>query len=107
MDKQKVMSQCGNFIYHICIIDYLQPYVLRKRLETVFKSTLLGVSKKDLSCIDPDRYSDRFVQYIKNKVFNNDALKMSNRSIIELNWYSIFIINDRYIYNNKIKIIII
>ena len=37
-NKRTFRSRCGNYIYHLCIIDYLQPFTVYKRFEIVFKT---------------------------------------------------------------------
>jgi len=65
----KVRSMCGNYIYHIGIIDYLQPWNLKKRGETAWKTKVKGVPSIDVSSIEPVTYGRRFLTYLENRVF--------------------------------------
>ena len=68
----RVWSNCGNYIYHIGIIDYLQPWNLAKRGETFLKTRVKGVPSIDVSSIEPVTYGKRFLTYMENKVFLDD-----------------------------------
>lgn len=50
-------------IYFMAIIDILQPYNWRKRLENTYKK--LFEHEDAISCVDPIKYSNRFVSFIK------------------------------------------
>ena len=53
--------------YLIAIIDFLQFYNAHKYLETVFKSIFVApMNPEEISSISPDRYYQRFVNYISN-----------------------------------------
>ena len=45
------------------IIDILQLYNTRKWGETIVRKTI-GNSEKDMSCVNPDAYANRFVEFI-------------------------------------------
>jgi hypothetical protein len=72
----KLESACGNYIYHLGIIDYLQKYDAWKKGERVFKvvKISLGSDKMrpdDISCVEPVRYRQRFLEFISKVVFRN------------------------------------
>jgi len=50
-------------IYFMGIIDILQPYNLRKRIETGLKG--LRYDKEGISAVAPDLYARRFVDFMK------------------------------------------
>jgi 1-phosphatidylinositol-4-phosphate 5-kinase len=52
-----------NEVYYFGIIDMLQPYNLRKQLETSVKS--LYENPEEISCVEPVKYSFRFQSYLK------------------------------------------
>ncbi|CAF0885976.1 unnamed protein product [Adineta ricciae] len=54
-------------LLYVGIIDILQNYRLRKKLEHAFKSTL--VTREEVSVCNPSHYSDRFVRFISRRVF--------------------------------------
>ena len=62
-------SECGRFIYHICIIDYLQSYRLVKFGELCFRRTFQNAKLDEVSVNPPGSYATRFVEFFKNKVF--------------------------------------
>lgn len=75
-----VNSACGRFIYHIAIIDFLQRFDVSKKAERVAKSLKLkfkrnyeGFGPDDLSAMDPEKYKQRFYNFMKREVFKNIA----------------------------------
>jgi hypothetical protein len=51
-------------MYYLGIIDMLQPYNSRKRLETAFKSIVTPARKEELSSVDPAMYARRFRDFL-------------------------------------------
>lgn len=49
--------------YYMGIIDILQPYNARKKVENALKR--IKESQEQISCVDPVTYSTRFIQFIK------------------------------------------
>ena len=64
------MSFDGNFIYHISIIDYLQKYTFNKKCERYFKMAFSGATGNELSSTNINHYHNRFLGFMKEKVFN-------------------------------------
>ena len=62
-------SDNKNYIYIIGIIDYLQKYNLRKRLETFIKGITVGKEKNMISAVEPDYYGNRFKDFMIKNVF--------------------------------------
>jgi Zn-finger domain-containing protein len=58
----------GNAIYHIGIIDIFTSYNAKKRIETFVKSILH--KKEEISSIDPEHYSNRLFDFIKNHMYD-------------------------------------
>ncbi len=56
-------------VYYFGIIDILQQYNLRKKLEHSLKSMAVDCPE-ELSCIDPPRYSCRFNKFLRTVVVN-------------------------------------
>lgn len=53
-------------MYYLCIIDFLTSYTwLRKKAEYWIKRTFIG---KDISCVPPDHYADRFEKFLSAAV---------------------------------------
>mmetsp|Transcript_17496 Transcript_17496/g.26049 ORF Transcript_17496/g.26049 Transcript_17496/m.26049 type:complete len:140 (+) Transcript_17496:1-420(+) len=50
-------------IYHIGIVDYLQRYTLRKRLETIAKG--MRYNSRKISAVPPDYYASRLLKFIR------------------------------------------
>ena len=79
-DNRKVYSKCGKYIYHICIIDYLQTYNMHKKLEKFAKRVFLFAKGNELSTNPPDFYCKRFQDFVKEKILltqNQQILKNS------------------------------
>lgn len=66
--RHKFMSECGKFIYHISIIDYLQDFNLEKRLENKFKM-IHNKKGAEISAIEPKSYATRYLKFMRDKVF--------------------------------------
>ena len=64
-------SENGKFIYHICIIDYLQPYTVLRRFENFTKRTFTKAKASEISAVAPGLYASRFQRFMKNHVFKS------------------------------------
>jgi hypothetical protein len=76
------MSECGNYFYHISIIDYLQPFKLRKKTEAFCKGLFSDASQ--ISVMNPKNYSKRFYRFMKETVFispKNRAQSVKNQRL--------------------------
>ena len=62
-------SDNNNYIYIIGIIDYLQKYNCRKRLENFVKGIYFGKEKNMISAVDPGYYGERFQDFMTKNVF--------------------------------------
>ena len=62
-------SDNKNYIYIIGIIDYLQKYNCKKKLENFLKGIYFGKEKNMISAVPPGFYGDRFQDFMSNKVF--------------------------------------
>ena len=56
----------GDILYIIAIIDFFQQYNLNKVLETKFKLLKSGVKERDISSVPPEKYKDRFIEFIES-----------------------------------------
>ena len=70
MDVSNQLSSLRNLkesgmYYNVGIIDYLQPYNLKKILEKFFKRVKKLNPHLEMSTQDPDYYSERFIHFIK------------------------------------------
>ena len=69
-------STCGKFLYHLAIIDYLQPFNVEKWAESRFKVWILRRPKYLTSAIDPHIYADRFCKFMKEQVLVSSIYNM-------------------------------
>ena len=65
----------GDVLYIIAIIDFLQEYNLNKTLETKFKLLKSGVKEKDISSVPPEKYKDRFIEFVQDITDTENYLK--------------------------------
>ena len=57
--------------YHLGIIDYLQEYNTKKRIELKMKSLFVNSDDvKTISVADPKYYQERFKGFMYDKVFS-------------------------------------
>jgi 1-phosphatidylinositol-4-phosphate 5-kinase len=66
-NRHTFLSRSGKFIYHLAIIDYLQDFNFDKRLESMIK-TVINKEGAEISAIEPNSYSRRYVKFMKEKV---------------------------------------
>ena len=66
------LSDCEEYIYYFCIIDFFQVYTLSKMLETSFKSIRQHSKAQHISCLPPKKYADRFSHFISKNIFSNN-----------------------------------
>lgn len=64
--SHQFVSKCEKFIYHISLIDYLQTYNLRKKMEVVYKSRVKNAKTEEISSMNPTSYQERFFKFIKS-----------------------------------------
>lgn len=57
----------------MAIIDYLQEYNLRKKLEHWFRKNIQSADEKLISCVPSEPYGDRFFEFMKNQVIVDDS----------------------------------
>ena len=55
----------GEYCYSFSIIDYLQKYSTRKRMENAIKRVFYYSTSQFVSCVHPDLYANRFLDFIK------------------------------------------
>jgi len=63
-----IPSADGREIYYLGIIDILQLYTIRKKVEMFFKSCILNKDKNGISAVPPNEYSERFIRAIHNLI---------------------------------------
>lgn len=55
--RHMFQSTCGNYIYHLAIIDYLQEFNWEKWGESTLKTKVLMRDGRLISAIDPEFYA--------------------------------------------------
>ena len=60
----------GPGIYYMGIIDALQKYTWKKKFETLFKTYVQRLDGDGISCVDPTKYRERFMNYMENIIIN-------------------------------------
>lgn len=65
-----IVSTDGTKVYHLGIIDYLQKWNLRKKIERLVKSCVAKDRFYSLAAAPPRLYGNRFFQFIKKHVLN-------------------------------------
>jgi len=53
--------------YYLGVIDFLQPWTVKKRLERDLKG-LAGYDKREISCVAPGDYASRFLKFVDDHV---------------------------------------
>jgi hypothetical protein len=72
--RHEFVSLQGGELYHVSVIDYLQMWNRRKRGERWLKK-LSERNSEGLSCIEPKKYSERFISSMSSQVFHTDVQK--------------------------------
>ena len=70
-DVDSRIFKLKNYVGIVGIIDYLQTYTIKKKLENKLKN-LKSERKYDHSCINPKAYRRRFLKMIANTFFSDD-----------------------------------
>jgi hypothetical protein len=65
-----IISETGNEVYFVGIIDILTKYNFKKKCEHFIK--MVRYCSNNMSCTPPDMYRDRFVNYM-NKVIQKSS----------------------------------
>ena len=73
-NRHKFFSSNGEFIYHVALIDYLQAFNLEKWGESRFKIWILRRNPALISAVEPDKYGERFIRFMKTEVFIDSNL---------------------------------
>ena len=62
-------SENEQYIYIIGVIDYLQEYNFRKKMEHCLKGIIYGKEKNMISAVEPQYYGTRFYDFMMKNVF--------------------------------------
>jgi len=68
----------GPGIYYMGIIDMLQEWNLRKRLEHFLKTKILGQNSREISAVEPNWYQKRFMNRMREIIKDKNAYLKGN-----------------------------
>ena len=71
-DDKGILSSYKDKIYYLGIIDILTQYDFAKKTEHLCK--MLRYCSEEMSCIPPNKYKVRFINYMTNTVFDDKEL---------------------------------
>ena len=69
VDDGGIFSADGKYVYYIGIIDILTEYGFVKKTEHLCK--MIRYCSEQMSCIPPDKYKERYINYMNNTVFDD------------------------------------
>ena len=87
-NRHRYISTCGQYIYNLAIIDYLQAYDFEKWGEHNIKVWLYFRDGNMISACDPNPYARRFLRFMREHVIINQIAKKRTTSF-----------NQSFIYN--------
>ena len=71
LSRNQFVSQDMLKLYHIGIIDYLQEFSRKKKVENFTKTIFKSKSgSRKISCVPPQLYGERFVEFMIKEVFD-------------------------------------
>lgn len=76
------LDQVDNKIFYMGIIDVLQQFNLRKRVEAQMR-IYQGDSWQDASCVHPDLYASRFLQFFDEITLTKSSIESSGLSVMK------------------------
>lgn len=75
--RNQFKSSCGNYIYHVSVIDFLTMFNFEKKMESFYKVFVKNQNAKLISCVEPKLYGSRFRNFMKNEVILNEDANQS------------------------------
>ena len=70
-NRHRYISACGQYIYNLAIIDYLQAYDFEKWGENFIKVWFYQRDGTLISAVDPNPYARRFLRFMRENVIIN------------------------------------
>ena len=67
-----------DILYIMSIIDFFQLYNLQKNFETKYKQIANRIQAKYISSVPPEKYKERFIEFVKKKSDSEKYLKFIN-----------------------------
>ena len=95
-----IISETGNEVYFVGIIDILTKFNFKKKCEHFAK--MLRYCSNNMSCTPPQMYRDRFVNYMNKVIVKSSSFNSVKNPLMER-----FKNNNNISYNNSSKNILI
>ena len=76
-----IISETGNEIYYVGIIDILTKFNVKKKCEHFIK--MVRYCSNNMSCTPPDMYRDRFVDYMGKVIVKSSSFKSDKNPLLE------------------------
>ena len=76
-----IISETGNEVYFVGIIDILTKFNFRKKCEHFIK--MVRYCSNTMSCTPPDMYRDRFVNYMSKVIVKSANFKSAKNTLLE------------------------
>ena len=82
-NRHRFFSTCGNYVYHIAIIDFLTQFNIHKRLESFYKVVIKNQKAENVSCVNSELYGNRFLEFMNKEVFINEDKRRENSTKVD------------------------
>ena len=89
-----IISETGNEVYFVGIIDILTKFGFKKKCEHFFK--MIRYCSNNMSCTPPEMYRDRFVNYMNKVIVKSSSFNSVKNPLMER-----FKNNDNFTINNN------
>ena len=76
-----IISETGNEVYYVGIIDILTKFNFRKKCEHFIK--MVRYCSNNMSCTPPEMYRDRFVNYMSKVIVKSSNFKSAKNPLLE------------------------
>ena len=76
-----IISETGNEVYYVGIIDILTKFNFRKKCEHFIK--MVRYCSNKMSCTPPEMYRDRFVNYMAKVIVKSSNFKSAKNPLLE------------------------
>eukprot|EP01084_Bolivina_argentea_P034994 64867_1 len=96
----------GPGIYYFGIIDAIQKYNFKKKLEAFFKVWIQRKNSKGISCVNPQLYRKRFIKYMKSIIISNEKYyQQLNLEINTMGNINVLIYPNHKLYYDSMKVV--
>ena len=76
-----IISETGNEVYYIGIIDILTKFNMKKKCEHFIK--MVRYCSNNMSCTPPEMYRDRFISYMSKVIVKSSNFKSAKNVLLE------------------------